>query len=197
MKLSSVHVKNFRTLEDVIVRFNGFYTAISGQNNAGKTSLLRAIRHTFRDNSRDIYFYRRRDEVTYRDDRTQWAKKDEDIVFCYVVAVSPAEDPGLFQFVEKFNEEKLPDNDAKLQVQVSHRASDETLCTCWVNDKELSTYASKEILQKLKSSNLAFMHDSAQAFSPIYGAGGRHLHELTFTADELKAISEELARVQT
>ena len=186
MKLSSLHVKNFRTLEDVTVRFNGFYTAISGQNNAGKTTLLRAIRHTFRDNSREIYFYRRRDEVTYRDDRTQWAKKDEDIVFKYEVTVSPSEDPGLFQFIEKFNEEKLPEHDAKLRVQVTHRASDETLCTCWVNDKELSTYASKEVLQKLKSSNLAFMHDSAHAFSPIYGAGGRHLHELTFTADELK-----------
>lgn len=197
MKLSSIHVKNFRTLEDVTVRFNGFYTAISGQNNAGKTTLLRAIRHTFRDNSREIYFYRRRDEVTYRDDRTQWAKKDEDITFNYVVSVSPTEDPGLFQFIEKFNEEKLPKQDAKLRVQVSHQANEEALCTCWVNDKELSTYASKEVLQKLKSSNLAFMHDSAHAFSPIYGAGGRHLHELTFTADELKEISQELARVQT
>ncbi|MBX7104403.1 MAG: ATP-binding protein [Gemmataceae bacterium] len=196
MKLSSIHVKNFRTLEDVCVRFSGFYTAISGQNNAGKTTLLRAIRHTFRDNSREFYFYRRRDEITYRDDRTQWAKKDEDIVFRYVVTVSPTEDPGLFQFIEKFNEEKLPPNHATLDVQVSCGASDETLCTCWVNQKELSTFASKEVLQKLKSSNLAFMHDSAHAFSPIFGAGGRHLHELTFTADELKEISQELARVQ-
>lgn len=197
MKLSSIRVQNFRTLEDVTVKFHGFYTAISGQNNAGKTTLLRAIRHTFRDNSGEIYFYRRRDEVTYRDDLTQWAKKDEDIVFNYVAVVSPTEDPGLFQFIERFNEEQLPKKDAALRVQVSHRSKDETLCTCWVNDKELSTYASKEVLQKLKSSNLAFMHDSAQAFSPIYAAGGRHLHELTFAADELKEISQELSRVQT
>ena len=175
---------------------SGFYTAISGQNNAGKTTLLRAIRHTFRDKSREIYFFRRRDEVTYRDDRTQWGKKDDDIVFNYVVTVSPDEDPGLFQFIEKFNGADLPKHDAELRVQVTHRASDETLCTCWVNDKELSTYASKEVLQKLKSSNLAFMHDSAHAFSPLYGSGGHHLHELTFTADELKAIADQLASVQ-
>gem|GEM_PF-3390314 len=55
MKLTSIHVKNFRTLEDVSVPFAGYYTAISGQNNAGKTSLLRAICHTFRDNTRDLY----------------------------------------------------------------------------------------------------------------------------------------------
>ena len=196
MKLSSLHVQNFRTLEDIKVSFSGFYTAISGQNNAGKTTLLRAIRHTFRDKSREIYFFRRRDDVTYRDDRTQWGKKDDDIVFNYTVTVSPDEDPGLFQFIEKFNEADLPKHDAELRVQVTHRASDETLCTCWVNDKELSTYASKEVLQKLKSSNLAFMHDSAHAFSPLYGSGGHHLHELTFTADELKAIADQLASVQ-
>lgn len=196
MKLSSVHVKNFRTLEDVRVQFNDYYSAISGQNNAGKTTLLRAIRHTFRDNSRDVYYYRRRDEVAYRDDRTQWTKKNEDIVFDYVVAVSPAEDSGLFQFIEKFNEKALPAQDAKLRIQVTHKSNEETLCQVWVNDKEFSNYAAKEVLQKLKSSNLAFMHDSAHAFSPIFGAGGRHLHELTFTADELKQISDELAKVQ-
>lgn len=196
MKLSKVTVKNFRALENVTVQFNGYYTAISGQNNAGKTTLLRAIRHTFRDNSREVYFYRRRDEVAYRDDRTQWTKKTEDIVFDYVVAVSPEEDAGLFQFIEKFNEQALPPKDARLRVEVTHKANEETGCVVWVNEKEFSNYASKEVLQKLKSSNLAFMHDSAHAFSPIFGAGGRHLHELTFTADELKSISDELAKVQ-
>lgn len=135
MRLVSIRVQNFRTLEDVTVRFIGFYTAISGQNNAGKTTLLRAIRHTFRDNSREIYFYRRRDEITYRDDRTQWAKKDEDITFTYVVSVSPTEDPGLFQFIERFNGEKLPEKDAQLKVLVSLKATDETLCSCFVNEK--------------------------------------------------------------
>jgi putative ATP-dependent endonuclease of OLD family len=149
------------------VQFNGFYTAISGQNNAGKTTLLRAIRNTFRDNAREAYFFRRRDDVSYRDDRTQWTKNDEDIVFDYVAAVSPSEDSGLFQFIEKFNEKPLEQGDAELRVQVNRRANDEVLCTVWVNNAELSNFASKEVLQKLKSSNLAFMHDSAQAQSPI------------------------------
>lgn len=197
MKLSSVTVKNFRTLENVTVRFNGYYTAISGQNNAGKTSLLRAIRHTFRDNSSEFLFYRKKDEVNYRDDRTQWTKKNEDIVLDYVAAVSPQEDSGLFRFIEKFNEEELPDQDARLRVQVTHKPNEEVVCEVWVNEKELTNYASKEILQKLQSSSLAFMHDSAHAFFPIYGAGGSQLHELTFTTDELKQISDELSKVQS
>jgi len=196
MKLSKVHVKNFRTLEDISVQFNGFYTAISGQNNAGKTTLLRAIRYTFKDNSRDVVFFRRRDGVAYRDDRTQWAKKDEDIVFDYVVTVSPEEDVGLFKFIEKFNEKDLPTHDAVLRIQVTHKANEDTVCQVWVNEKEFSNYAAKEVLQKLSSSSLVFMHDSANAFSPIFAPGGRYLHELTFTADELKQISGELTKVQ-
>ena len=87
MKLDKLSVSNFRTLEDVDITFCGYYTAISGQNNAGKTSLIRAIRNTFRDNSREVYFYRRRDEIVYRDDKTQWVTGAPDIVFDYHLAV--------------------------------------------------------------------------------------------------------------
>ena len=40
MKLDEVLVQNYRTLENVKVTFSGYYTAISGQNNAGKTTLM-------------------------------------------------------------------------------------------------------------------------------------------------------------
>lgn len=197
MKLSTITVKNFRTLENVTVKFDGYYTAISGQNNAGKTTLLRAIRHTFRDNSRDVFFYRRRDDVAYRDDRTQWVKKDEDIVFDYVALVYRAEDAGLFKFIEKFNDSPLVGDEVTLRIQVAHRPSEDVHCLAWVNGAELNNFASKEVLQKLKSSNLAFMHDSAHGVSAIFGPGGRHLHELTFTQDELAQIHDELTKVQT
>lgn len=196
MKLNHMHVLNFRTLEDVAVTYHGYYTAISGQNNAGKTSMLRAIRHTFRDNFRDVYFYRRDDDVSYRDDKTQWIKSNEDIVFDYVIAVSPEEDSGLFRFIEKFNEGSLPITDAELRMRVVHKAGDETACQVWVNKKEFSNYDSKEVLQKLRSSSLAFMHDSAQSFFPIFGPGGRYLHELTFADDELKQVTDALAKVK-
>lgn len=198
MKLEKIHVTNFRTLENVEVNFHGYYTAVSGQNNAGKTSLIRAIRNTFRDNTSEIYYYRRRDGITYRDDKTQWIKGSADIVFDYYISVFSSDDPGLFLFIEKFIEEKIVGDTASLRIKVCHRSNDETECTGWVNSKELTNYASKEILQKLKSSNLAFMHDSAAAHSsPIFGPGGRHLHELMFTADELKQISTELQKVQS
>lgn len=197
MRLTALRVVNFRTLEDIKVTFAGFYTAVSGQNNAGKTSLVRAIRNTFKDAARELYYMRRRGEISYRDDKTQWVKGTPDIEFDYELAVSALEDPGLFKFLEKFNEETIPGEEASLRVVVLHKPNDEIGCSAWVNGKELSTFAAREVLQKLKSSNLAFMHDSAGPLSGIYGPGGRHLHEMTFTADELKQISSELEKVQS
>lgn len=196
MKLDIVRVQNYRTLENVEVKFHGYYTAISGQNNAGKTSLIKAIRNIFKDNSREIFFYRKREGVTYRDDKTQWTKGDDDIVFDYEMTVASADDPGLFLFIEKFNEEKLDGESVRLRVRVSYKSNDETECVAWVGTKELSNYNSKEILQKLMSSSLAFMHDSAGNYAHIFGPTGRHLHEMMFTADELKQISEEVQKVQ-
>jgi len=197
MKLDLIRVQNYRTLENIEVKFHGYYTAISGQNNAGKTSLIRAIRNTFKDNSRDVYYFSRREGVTYRDDKTQWTKDDSDIVFDYEVSVASSDDPGLFLFVEKFNEEKLVGEFLRLRVKVSYRSNDEDDVSVWVGTKELSNYAAKEILQKLKSSNLAFIHDSAGSNTHIYGPGGRQLHEMMFTADELKQIGAEVERVQS
>jgi len=117
-------------------------------------------------------------------------------VFDYEMTVTSSDDPGLFLFIEKFNEEKLIGDTVKLRVKVSYKTNDETDCVAWVGVKELSNYNSKEILQKLKSSSLAFMHDSAGNYAQIFGPSGRHLHEMMFTADELKQISEEVEKVQ-
>lgn len=196
MRLENLHILNYRTLEDVRVSFNGFYTAISGQNNAGKTTLIKAIRNTFRDSSRNYHFWRVHDSVNYRDDKTQWVKGSADIAFDYCISVSRSDDPGLFQFIEKFNEDPLEGDSAKLRVQVAYKSTEELDCTAWVNDKELSKYASKEILQKLNSSNLAFTHDSANANSWAYGARGQQVHEMLFSPDELKQLDSEMAKVQ-
>jgi predicted ATP-dependent endonuclease of OLD family len=53
MKLESVHVRNFKTLEDLTIDFTGFYTAISGKNNAGKTNLISVLRQVFKDQLRE------------------------------------------------------------------------------------------------------------------------------------------------
>lgn len=196
MKLDEVLVQNYRTLENVKVTFSGYYTAISGQNNAGKTTLMKVIRNVFRDNSREYFYIRRRDAITYEEDKTQWISGTPDVTFQYKCTISKDSDKGLFLFVEKFNEESIASDFVSLTIKISHKKEGEFDCAVSVGPKELSTYDSKEIYQKLISSTLAFMHDSASAHSPIFGSRGQFLHELTFSPDELKQIAEEQRKMQ-
>lgn len=195
MRLSRVLVKNYRTLEDISVTFNGYYTAISGKNNAGKTSLIKCIRETFKDNLREFY-YRPDLGVEYREDKTQWVAGTPDIVFEYELSVGSSDDPGLFLFAEKMVEEKLQGDQLCLVLRVIYRQKNETDCVAWVNGKELNSFTSKEILKKIQSSSLAFMHDSADRGMSYFGPRGRYLHELMFSKEELGQVSEEQKKLQ-
>jgi putative ATP-dependent endonuclease of the OLD family len=196
MKLDKISVKNYRTLENLTVNFCGYYTAISGQNNAGKTTLVKVIRSVFKDNTREYFYLRPEGSIRYEEDKTQWISGSPDIIFEYECSVDKASDQGLFMFIEKFNEEPLSDASIKLKLKIEHKKEGEFECTASVGSKELSSFASKEIHQKLTSSNLAFMHDSAAYSGHIFNSRGRYLHELTFSSDELKQISEEQKKMQ-
>lgn len=196
MKLDEVFVQNYRTLESVTVNFSGYYTAISGQNNAGKTTLMKVIRSIFRDNSREYFYLRRRDSINYEEDKTQWIQGNPDITFQYKCTINKDSDQGLFLFVEKFNEEPIENDFASITVKIVHKKEGDFECTVTVGSKELSSYDSKEIYQKLVSSTLAFMHDSASSHSPIFGSRGQFIHELTFSPDELKQIADEQRKMQ-
>lgn len=196
MKLDEVLVQNYRTLENVKVNFSGYYTAISGQNNAGKTTLMKVIRSVFRDNSREHFYWRRLGVINYEEDKTQWILGNPDITFCYKCTISKESDEGLFLFIEKFNEEPISENNVSITIKISHKKEGDFECVVFVGEKELSSYNSKEIYQKLISSTLAFMHDSASSHSPIFGSRGQFLHELSFSPDELKQIADEQRKMQ-
>ena len=44
MKIDRISIKNYKTIEKLDIPINTFYTAICGKNNAGKSSLIEAVR---------------------------------------------------------------------------------------------------------------------------------------------------------
>ncbi|MCB0375004.1 MAG: AAA family ATPase, partial [Sinomicrobium sp.] len=45
MKLERIIISNYKTLENIDISINTFYTAICGKNNAGKSSLLNTLKN--------------------------------------------------------------------------------------------------------------------------------------------------------
>ncbi|WP_103172923.1 AAA family ATPase [Paracoccus sp. SY] len=75
MKIVSLEAKNFRTLQDFSVKFSSGYCTISGENNAGKTAIVKIIRHFLEKNDRDIYSPRST-RIDLAKDKTQWVTED-------------------------------------------------------------------------------------------------------------------------
>lgn len=196
MKLEAVAIKNYKTLEDIIIDFNGFYTAISGKNNAGKTNLISVLRQIFKDQLRERFPFTRDEGIRYQEAKTQWVTGTPDIEFHYSVSIGRETDPGLHEFIERIIENKTSAASISLYLSLVINHKDEHIKSCKVNDVDISDFAAREIFQKLESSNLAFVHDSAARDAASLFGKMRYLHEIIFTQPEKKQLLDEQKKLQ-
>jgi predicted ATP-dependent endonuclease of OLD family len=111
MKIEKIKIENFRTLEDLTINFDGYFSSISGKNNAGKTSIIKAIGGLFIGQERDFPFFNEDENLSYTGSKTQWIKTESSIKFDYDLTATKAADPGLHSFIKKIAEiENLADN---------------------------------------------------------------------------------------
>ena len=52
MYISKIHIKNYRTYDDLEIKFNDRINIIIGHNNAGKSNLIKAISLFFDSNTK-------------------------------------------------------------------------------------------------------------------------------------------------
>ena len=103
MIIRSIKIKNYRTLENVEIAFNGYYTAISGKNNAGKSNVIKAIRGILNQGMR----FRMRggsyfgvESFDWADDVTSWKKETkEDIVINLAIEIHKEVDAAIYRFL--------------------------------------------------------------------------------------------------
>jgi len=103
MFIKELTVKNYRTLEDVSLKFCHYYTAICGKNNAGKSNILKTIRNLLSSG----YFIRMlsdefigHGDISYKNDFTKWKKgTNEDIHIKISIELDKDEDSSLYKFI--------------------------------------------------------------------------------------------------
>ncbi len=73
MKIKSLIIRNYRTLESVDFGFPSSYTAICGPNDSGKTNVVRAIRALMKE-ERSPYpiDFGDQEELSLKDDYPKW-----------------------------------------------------------------------------------------------------------------------------
>jgi len=191
MRLLSLTVKCYRTLEDVTLQFPNYYTAICGKNNSGKSNIIRVIRSLFGEEERFPF----RDDVTisHKADLTAWKREDsgtKDIAFTANVELNRAADRGLVEFIERIAKSEtnpLPIADQDIFTLSLHSTlkSDKTSpdTSVHIGSHVLDDVASREIFKKLRSASTVVYHNSTQT-QFVYFSKRRRVHGMLSRLDD-------------
>lgn len=207
MIIKRIVAKNYRTLENIDVEFNGYYTAISGRNNAGKSNIIRAIRGIlnqgirFRFTGNSILGL---DAFDWKDEITSWKKDSkEDICIDLTLEIDKNGDSSIFKFFTEFifkeTDEIIISDKVDLQIKLTKTFKNETKFSVLFGDNEVKEdYQKQEVLKRLRSTQCLIFHNSTrnESFNPF----GDSVDKVTnfIGATELDAINkkkEELVKI--
>lgn len=191
MRLTSIHTKNYRTLDGATLSFCKNYCTISGRNNAGKSSVIRLLSALFRSGT-FVPWAPSESGFDYKEDKTQWVKDSKPIEVTYSVSLTKEEDPALISFIEKIASKKVESTSAALSISYSIAENDSLSVSVWINGDVVDDKAAKEIDKRIKDSNLLFLYNSTTFHEQFYfGLGRRRMfYEFVMSEDEKKALDE-------
>ena len=197
MKILSLSAKNFRTLEDISISFNKSYCTLSGKNNSGKSSIIRLLTTLLVKEYNRPYFLDDIDYV-YKDDKTQWIKESPDIEAQYVLEMTRNDDLSLFKYIEKITSLNFSKDAINIVIDMKIDSRDKVVFSVCVDNQKQLEDTSKDIVEKMKNSNVLFIHNSTLSHEEIYYGRGRgiSLYEMFLSSDEQKQIIEAQKSVQ-
>ncbi|QIG55161.1 ATP-binding protein [Altererythrobacter sp. BO-6] len=196
MKIVAVRAQAYRTLEDFKIEFRPNYCALSGRNNAGKSTIISIIQH-FLDNSEEYRYFYRRNEVSFSSDVTQW--QDVDSMSIEIdVDLNRYDDSELYFFVDKFSPVKIIADDIVVSLKQTFEKGGAEILDCSIDGHRLDTQTAREIQKKFKASANLIVHNSTHDYRSVYygGSGYAEVLETQFSADDRKRISEAQTRFQ-
>ena len=173
MKIAGMHVKNYRSIEDLRLSFPSYYSAICGRNDAGKSNLIRVLRSVFR--APDRFFFPAEQAVSLVEDFTKWKEKESNpraIDLCFTLVVNRDDDEGLYLFLQAYLQLSSPLSGGQvrdLQVEVGLRfltESSNPKIGIKVDGASLEEIKSQDVLKKIQSSFAVLFHDSTEFFHP-------------------------------
>ena len=208
MHITRLHIRNYRTLENIEIAFPSSYAAICGPNDSGKTNVIRAIRALVHgENRRGGFVFPNEDQVSLKDDFPKWSKvepAEREIVFSVGLSLDATRDVGYYEFVAKQLglQEKPPT--LALQLEATYRAEGaDPEVKVAVGDKPFGGLEAQEVLKKLQSSRSILFHNST-AFDTELMYPGRsvagYIREITgqhapTVANLKKTVDRGLAKI--
>jgi AAA15 family ATPase/GTPase len=189
VKLLSLSAENYRTLQNILLTFSSNYCAISGKNNAGKSSVIRLLSILFRRGDRypwEPY----ENTLDYKEDRTQWIKTPAPIVIEYGLKLSKTDDPALIAFIEIISKTPFTTDCVDLLVRYELTNNDDLRIAVTVNETPVDEKSAKEIQKKIRDSDLLFLYNSTTPQERYYYGRGRRrmFYDFVMSEEERKTL---------
>lgn len=162
MKILELNAKNFRTLHDFSVKFEGNYVTISGKNNCGKTSIFKIIHHFLLKEREEFLFSGSQNRIEFDRDFTRWFDgQDQCIEVSIEILISEREDSELYFAIKAFAGDEVDAQDS-VNVKFSHQIVLDRVNTikCEINGAAVSDQRASEILKKIRNSGALVYHNS-------------------------------------
>jgi predicted ATP-dependent endonuclease of OLD family len=167
MKIASLGIRNFRTLEAVDLSFPSSYAAICGPNDCGKTNVVRAVRALMKEETPfPVISFAEEEEVTLKEDYPKWKDtppSERKIEVTIVLEVDRDRDAGFYQFLTKQLSLENPAPYLELAIEIAHgpeRPDPVVKVTCASNT--YTDLEAQEVLKRLQSSRSILFHNSTQ-----------------------------------
>ena len=167
MIIKQIKIQNYRTLENIEVSFHGYYTAISGKNNAGKSNIIRAIRGALNQGMRfrirgGSYFGV--EGFDWNDDITSW-KKDtkENITLKLTIEIHKDSDAAIYRFLTDFifKQGFSISETEKLEINYTKKPDNTSEYRLYLGTNEVEgDYQKREVLKRLRSTECLIFHNS-------------------------------------
>lgn len=170
MFIRNLEVKNYRTLEDFSITFNGYYTAISGKNNAGKSNVIRAIKTIVQSG---LHFRIRGNSImgisdfNRKEEMTGWKiETKEDIVLSATFEINKRTDTEMFKYITDLIIKGLEGESSikdciLLKLAFIKKTTNEEQYNVFINDLELNDeYKKKELIKRFQAAECLTLHNS-------------------------------------
>ena len=201
MRLISISTQNYRTLEDLTLRFSPAYGTISGRNNAGKSCVIRLLSALFGSSSRNIPWVARPRGFDYDEDRTQWLKTSSAIRVIYTLSLTKEDDPALVSFIEKIASQTITSPEVRLSLDytITSKNQNVTPIVCIDDTQVHDSKAAREIEKRIEDSNLLFLYNSTNSQEYFLYSRGRQrmFYDFVMSVDEKKTIDMASKQIET
>lgn len=178
MRINSLKVKNYRTLEDIEIAFSPTYAAICGAHDSGKTNVVRAIRALAREGSPgSIIVMPDEDEPAFnlKDDYPKWKNVDapkREITLSLCLSLDKTRDVGFFQFVTKQLSIDDPPDTLELTVECTYRAEKgEPAVRIELLGKTYTDLNAEQVVDKFQTTKSVVVHNSTGVSNPFVFSG--------------------------